>query len=351
MPRIALFLLFWASAKLISKLGHTNCDIDTYTPLSLAITDSTHRNLLCGLCTNTGLLLGNPTRKPANNINRDIHSNFITFLVLLLSGDIQLNPGPKYEDIYPCGFCAKPVDWSTPGICCGNCEIWFHCPCVDIGSLEYDRLGHESQFWDCYRCKSRNDSTIYHAYNVDVRNSFSALSLLGEDSVFLPHSPSLLFHQVLHSSPKAQNTPQGHARFDSSKSLPSSIMTDSVKSPSQSCENASHTMPSYKSSAIPSKKQNLRTIVLNCNSIRNKSAELENLVNTTDPDIIIMSETKLNPSIGSSEFLPPGYKGFRKDRATEDGGGGVMIVTKDSFIVEEVEISDIKCETSWIKIT
>ena len=61
-----------------------------------------------------------------------------------------------------------------------------------------------------------------------------------------------------------------------------------------------------------------------------------------------MSETKLNPSIGSSEFLPPGYKG---DRATEDGGGGVMIVTKDSFIVEEIEISDIKCETSWIKIS
>ena len=166
-PRIALFLLFWASAKLISKIGHTNCDIDTYTPLSVAITDSTHRNLLCGLCTNTGLLLGNPTRKPANDIIRDIHANFITFLVLILSGDIQLNPGPKYEDVYSCGFCAKPVDWSTPGIYCGNCEIWFHCPRVDIGSLEYDRLGHESQFWDCYRCKSRNNSTIDHAYKTD----------------------------------------------------------------------------------------------------------------------------------------------------------------------------------------
>ena len=58
----------------------------------------------------------------------------------------------------------------------------------------------------------------------------------------------------------------------------------------------------------------------------------------------------MNHFIGFSEFLPPGYKGFRKDRAIEDGGGGVMIVTKDSFIVEEVEISDIKCETSWIKI-
>ena len=42
-----------------------------------------------------------------------------------------------------------------------------------------------------YRCKSRNNSTIYHAYDVDVRNSFSALSLLGEDSVFLLHSPHI----------------------------------------------------------------------------------------------------------------------------------------------------------------
>ena len=115
------------------------------------------------------------------------------------------------------------------------------------------------------------NSTIYHAYTVDVMNSFSALSLLGEDSVLPPHSPSLSFHKVLHSSPKAHNTRPpspphthtGHARFDSSKSLPSSIMSDSVKSPSQSCVNNSHAMPSYKPSAISSKKHRLRTIVFN----------------------------------------------------------------------------------------
>ena len=73
-----------------------------------------------------------------------------------------------------------------------------------------------------------------------------------------------------------------------------------------------------------------------------------NLVKSTDPDIILMSETKLDKHILSSEFTPHGYKGFRKDRNTN--GGGVMIMTRDSYIAEEVEISECTGEFIWIKI-
>ena len=52
-----------------------------------------------------------------------------------------------------------------------------------------------------------------------------------------------------------------------------------------------------------------------------------------NPNVIIGSET-LDPSIGDSEFLPPGYTCFRRDR--EDGWGGVIIITKISLIAEEI---------------
>ena len=188
-----------------------------------------------------------------------------------------MNPGPRHVDIFPCGYCQKPVTWGTPGVCCGNCEVWFHCPCVDISSQEYDRLRNESQSWDCYRCNTLNDSIIYHAYNVDVRNSFSALSMLDEDSVFLltgPTSDPNLQHtsssQVLHSSPKHSYSRAGHAEFGFSRSLPSSFRSSKATDATCSVSITHNSSSACNSSAIPSKKQNLRNITLNCNSIPNK---------------------------------------------------------------------------------
>ena len=49
-----------------------------------------------------------------------------------------------------------------------------------------------------------------------------------------------------------------------------------------------------------------------------------------DPDLMLITETKLDNSVFSSELLPKGYVGeFRRDRNLH--GGGVMIVTKDIY--------------------
>ena len=46
-----------------------------------------------------------------------------------------------------------------------------------------------------------------------------------------------------------------------------------------------------------------------------------------DPDLMLVTETKLDSSIFSSELLPKGYVGeFRRDRNLH--GGGVMISDK-----------------------
>ena len=118
------------------------------------------------------------------------------------------------------------------------------------------------------------------------------------------------------------------------RSLPlSSVSADSVSS------NSDHAT----GSPIPRKMNNLWTLVANVNSIQCKAAELQ-----TIPDIILLCETKLDKDILSSEFTPPGYKGFRKDRNRH--GGAVMIIWGDSLVAEEVEISHCLFEAIWVKI-
>ena len=54
-----------------------------------------------------------------------------------------------------------------------------------------------------------------------------------------------------------------------------------------------------------------------------------------DPDLMLITETKLDSSIFLSELLPKGYVGeFRRDRNLH--GGGVMIVTKDCYTITDL---------------
>ena len=54
-----------------------------------------------------------------------------------------------------------------------------------------------------------------------------------------------------------------------------------------------------------------------------------------DPDLMLITETKLDSSIFSSELLPKGYVGeFRRDRNLN--GGGVVIVTKDCYTITDL---------------
>ena len=38
--------------------------------------------------------------------------------IMIQSGDIKLNPGPRQASIFTCGMCEIPVTWSNEGVCC-----------------------------------------------------------------------------------------------------------------------------------------------------------------------------------------------------------------------------------------
>ena len=49
--------------------------------------------------------------------------------------------------------------------------------------------------------------------------------------------------------------------------------------------------------------------MLNANGISGKRADLERLTSYTKPDVIFITETKIDSTIKSQEFLPKEYKG------------------------------------------
>ena len=71
-----------------------------------------------------------------------------------------------------------------------------------------------------------------------------------------------------------------------------------------------------KASIYPS---SIRYLVINCNGIASKKAELEGVIDYTDPDVLIITETKIDDTVHTSEFLPSNFKAFIKDRTLRGG--------------------------------
>jgi hypothetical protein len=95
------------------------------------------------------------------------------------------------------------------------------------------------------------------------------------------------------------------------------------------------------------KLNSIRFLQANIQSINAKKEVLWELLDSTEPDIFAGCETWLNKNIGTSEILPPGFVGYRKDRP--DGYGGVMIAVSNKLISEQIHI-DTQDEVLAVKI-
>ena len=68
----------------------------------------------------------------------------------------------------------------------------------------------------------------------------------------------------------------------------------------------------------------------------------------TSPDVLFLCETKIDDKISNAEFIPPGYKRFRKDRNRD--GGGVMVMVKDCYQATSVPMEDVSGKVCWVKV-
>ena len=75
----------------------------------------------------------------------------MTKLVLLvLSGDVEANPGPIR---HPCTICSKCVRNNQRAILCSKCGMWTHAKCCGVSIPEYQKLSdREDDSWLCPGC-------------------------------------------------------------------------------------------------------------------------------------------------------------------------------------------------------
>ena len=126
-------------------------------------------------------------------------------LCIILSGDIQTHPGPRQSSIHPCGVCERPASYESVIIACHQCDIWYHKSCLEVSSLDCDKLRDTGVSWICYKCDTPNyDNTLFRSYELDTQNQFSVLcdanDIFGSSSIISTADSS--FEPPHHSSPK-----------------------------------------------------------------------------------------------------------------------------------------------------
>lgn len=311
---------------------------DLFKPVTTATTNFADTSFLAKLCTSCKYAGLNSKKflltKTGPNLTLSIS------LLLTLGGDVELNPGPRQRSIFPCGYCEIAVTWSNAkALCCDECDVWYHGTCIEICSEDFDRFAHSNVVWICGKCHTHNHSNaLFHSYELETSNQFAPLS----------SSPSILNRSISslngNFSPTSHSSPVSHGVRQTCRP-PSLSSVDT--STDVSCNDSPVGAHAPKNLVSP-KGKNWRTLIINCNSAPGKRAEIAHLIDYTQPDALLMTETKVDDTVSSAEFMPLNYKVYRKDR--KKGGGGVLLAIKSNYVSEEVPLNS-KCEIVCAKVT
>ena len=105
-----------------------------------------------------------PRKRPSLTTSISTIKSAFMHLVLLLSGQLLLIPGPTTPDQAstfcsndPCGRSLKKVKDSQHALLCDKCEPWFHTECLDYSVSNYSTLlNFTSSTWVCTDCGYSN---------------------------------------------------------------------------------------------------------------------------------------------------------------------------------------------------
>ena len=222
----------------------------------------------------------------------------LPMLLLLLGGDIEVNPGHNRK--FPCGICLKPVKKNQAGIQCGECSNWFHVntKCIDISPTVYSTLVNSSCMWNCPTCGLPNFSDSFFDSSIHSLNSPNVFEPLNQTTLVESLSPGRV---PVHNRNKEK--------------LP--------------------------------RRSNLTCLVVNCRSVRNKIADLAVVINEHKPAFVLGNESWLKSNINSREIFPENYRVYRKDRDNNSRGGGVFQAVKSDLIMTHRSEWGSDCEIIW----
>ena len=81
-------------------------------------------------------------------------------LLLLLSGTVEMNPGPtRRAPKFPCGQCKRAATNASRSIACDNCLQWFHIDCTGTSSTIFECYVTDVELpWLCTGCGIQSTS-------------------------------------------------------------------------------------------------------------------------------------------------------------------------------------------------
>ena len=248
-------------------------------------------------------------------------------ILLLLSGQVETNPGPSTntsQPDHPCAICQDKVLDSDAALLCDGCGYWCHISCVGISTSSYQYLASKSRSfsWICAKCGSSNvgSGTSLQGLDFTHSNSFSPLSSSQFETIDVDSSiPEPTF--PLTSTPTSSPTGQNHPRFSPNSPHPPR-----------------------------SRKRGIKAMVINCNGLKSasKQANFRATIAQHKPDVIFGCESKLDSDCSTYSIFPSNYMVFRKDR--DKHGGGVFLAIDNSLTVSACPDFDVDSELQWCSI-
>lgn len=220
--------------------------------------------------------------------------SLLTTWLLLLTGDVEVNPGPRCRR-YPCGVRCGPVRKNQRGVQSCVCLSWLHTRCIGVSNEQYLELQQSADPLCCKKCQS----TALPFY--DVSDS---------DSVFNTSAVSL------------------------------------VSTSGQPLDTISEASLPLTSSQFPAVFQQLTILYANCRSILPK---IDHLEPAHSPHLIAICETWLDETISNDKLFIPD---FSRDRDRHGGGIAMFIHESLSFSIHqthstiELQLVDLKTRRS-----
>ena len=268
--------------------------------------------------------------------------------LLVAAGDIETNPGPGRKPKFPCGICQRAVKNSDAALECDSCNSWIHNKCSGVTDDSYNLYINMQCFnWICPSCEVLNfASSFFSIDQIDVTNPFDSLSDIDcSQEKFSPR---------VSSTPINDQKRGGHADTTKKRSFVPKFPNSDCDPNLTNCSSAeSETKPKVKPSKTNIRKKTckgVRVCIINCRSIKRKSALLDAFVALENPDVIIGTESWIDDSIKSSEVFPANFTVYRRDRNIN--GGGVFIAVKDG--ISSIERGDLQvdgCEILWCQLS
>ena len=347
--------------------------------------------------------------KDRKTLNYSQKSLYISLLLILLSNDINPNPGPKYESV-KCHICKKDILNEYQHLKCESCKKHYHINCQEIKISKNLQANHIEWICKTKNCTPNYQKTYFSTklYNGNryfplsdeqentqhtnqshqentiqlTRSEFENLSLLNELTNISPEDyDGKSLCRICHKEVKMTNRAISCDLCDMWSHLKCSDVSvklynhltflNTFKWSCVKCRSKEPVIQekidisklsktcSPENYEIVKEKRNETLIVhLNCRSLIKKKEELEYVVNELNPTIICLSETWFDSSVSKNDYVPEGYSIIRHDRSDDykqkygkSNGGGLAVIYKKTIKVQKVhDLTDPIEEILWVRI-